>query len=404
VILDLIFGSLTLLSLALTLWQWRAGRRFPLHQRPRCSGSEGQKTGAADPGPAVSLLKPVKGCDVATEDCLRSWFTQVYSGPVQILFGVADAGDPVCGVVEKLLRDFPNFDAELVVCGPPAGANAKISQLAKLEQRTKHELVVISDADVRVPPDLLTHLLPPLREPAPTSRQPSVTGGTGLMCCFYRLANPSTLAMEWEAVAVNADFWSRVLQSRELKPMDFALGAVMATRRQLLRDIGGFAALADYLADDYQLGQGIARRGWRIGLSTIVVECWSSPMGWREAWNHQLRWLRTIRVCQPVPFFFSLVSNSTLWPVLWLALSPGLPAAVGATVCCLFRIFSALDLQRRINRVAVPAAPVGWRYAWLIPVNDLLQAVLWLLAFLGNRIVWRGQHYRLRSDGTLTRD
>ena len=107
--------------------------------------------------------------------------------------------------------------------------------------------------------------------------------------------------MQWEAIAINADFWSQVLQSRSLKPMDFALGAVMATRRQQLREIGGFAALVDCLADDYQLGNRIARRGYPIALSPVVVECWSAPMGWAAVWKHQLRWARTIRVCQPRP-------------------------------------------------------------------------------------------------------
>ena len=133
--------------------------------------------------------------------------------------------------------------------------------------------------------------------------------------------------MQWEAIAINADFWSQVLQSRSLKPLDFALGAVMATRRQHLQEIGGFAGLVDCLADDYQLGNRIARRGHSIALSPVVVECWSAPMGWAEVWKHQLRWARTIRVCQPAPYFFSLLSNATLWPLLWLIVKPAAPVA-----------------------------------------------------------------------------
>ena len=100
------------------------------------------------------MLKPLKGCDAATEDCLRSWFTQQYAGPMQILFGVADGEDPVCGIVRKLLQEFPGRDAQLVVCGPLLGANAKVSKLVELERLAKHDVLVISDADVRVPRDL----------------------------------------------------------------------------------------------------------------------------------------------------------------------------------------------------------------------------------------------------------
>ena len=194
---------------------------------------------------------------------------------------------------------------------------------------------------------------------------------------------------------------------------------MMYELQEMLKEIGGFAALLDCLADDYQLGNRIARRGHSIALSPVVVECWSAPMGWAAVWKHQLRWARTIRVCQPVPYFFSLLSNASLWPLLWLVLKPGAVTLASALVCCLVRILSALDLQQRINQTppggrsssrAQPSAeeparrdtrPAPWRYAWLIPVKDLLQAALWLLAFLGNRIEWRGQRMRLRPDGTL---
>jgi len=492
VILNLIFGSLALLSLALTLWQWLVARRFPLHLRvPQPSPHT--------PQPPVTLLKPLKGCDAATEDCLRSWFAQQYAGPMQMLFGVAAAEDPVCGIVRKLVQEFPGRDAQLVVCGPLLGANAKVSKLVELERMAKHDLLVISDADVRVPPDLLTNLVAslraaPLSEPAQPGRasgvhldtaanlpltpalspsagergnlrqplaktdaegrderlasvlplprrggegrgegggrvgQPAVVGTesggasvpaspgfsepaenqgsrgrspsqrTGLVCCFYRLANPTTLAMQWEAIAINADFWSQVLQSRSLQPIDFALGAVMATRRQQLQEVGGFTALADCLADDYQLGNRIARRGYSIAISPVVAECWSAPMGWAAVWKHQLRWARTIRVCQPAPYFFSVLNNATFWPLLWLIVKPAPGVLACALVCLLVRVLTALNLQHRMTRDLTPSAP-----GWLVPIKDLLQAAIWLLAFMGNRIEWRGERMRLHRDGTLVR-
>jgi ceramide glucosyltransferase len=212
------------------------------------------------------------------------------------------------------------------------------------------------------------------------------------------MANPSTFAMRWEAVAVNADFWSQVLQSRSLKPMDFALGAVMATRRQQMREIGGFAALADCLADDYQLGNRIARRGHRIALSNIVAECWSAPMNWTQVWKHQLRWARTIRVCQPLPYFISILSNATLWPALFIAVSPTPPILLFGAGCALFRMGTALNLQARLAQSRMPLS-----FAWLAPVKDLLQAAVWLFAFLGNHVEWRGERMRLKRDGTLVR-
>ncbi len=376
-VLHATFFGLALLSLVLLLWQWLCGVRFPLHRR----------VPASPPFAPVTLLKPLKGCDESTEECLRSWLAQNYNGPVQILFAVASAEDPVCAIVQRLLREFPVRDAQLVICGPLSGTNLKVAKLAQVEKLAKHDLLVISDADVRVPADLLQNLIMELRDPA-----------AGLVNCFYRLANPSTLGMHWEAVAVNADFWSQVLQSASLKPLDFALGAVMATRRSLLEQIGGFAALADCLADDYQLGHRIVRGGHQIRVSPLVVECWSGPQGWGQVWKHQLRWARTIRVCQPVPYFFSILSNPTLWPGLWLAVHPTAGAVGFVSACLLLRMAAAFDLQRRIRQ-----SRPRWQLAWLAPFKDLLQAAIWAMAFLGNKIEWRGQTLRLRRDGTVKR-
>jgi ceramide glucosyltransferase len=203
--------------------------------------------------------------------------------------------------------------------------------------------------------------------------------------------------MRWEAIAINADFWSQVLQSRSLQPLDFALGAVMVLRREQLAEIGGFHALADFLADDYQLGQRIARRGYRIELCPVVVECWSPRMSWGEVWRHQLRWARTIRVCQPVPYFFSVLSNATLWPLLWLLAHPSLKVLELSLVFVAGRIISARFLQKWLTRTT---RDFDW---WLVPVKDVLQTAIWALAFAGNHIEWRGEHYRLQRDGTLAK-
>jgi ceramide glucosyltransferase len=367
------------LSLALGLWQWFAAGRFPLHRRVT----------DASFAPPITLLKPLKGCDATTAASLQSWFEQDYAGPVQFLFGVADAADPVCPIVRELIEKNPGRDAQLVVCAESLGANGKVATLVQLERLARHPLVLISDADVRVPPDFLANVVAPLQD----SR-------IGLVSCFYRLANPATTAMRCEAVAINADFWSQVLQAASLKPLDFALGAAMLTRRQLLEEIGGFPALANCLADDYQLGHRLAQRGHRLALCPVVVECWDAPQSWSDVWKHQLRWARTIRACQPMPYFFSILANATLWPLLWLVTSLVLAKAfvlpLLAIAMLLARVALAQKLQRRFALAHNDPAP-----PWLVPVKDLLYAAIWAGAFLGNTVEWRGQKMRLRRDGTL---
>lgn len=379
VIANSIFAALALLSCALLLWQWLAAIKFPLHLR------------AAYPefAPAITVLKPLKGCDGTTAASLESWLKQDYSGPTQFLFGVADAGDPVCKTVEALLAKYPRIDAQLVVCGEMLGANAKVSTLAQLEKPAKYDLLIISDADVRVPPDFMVNFVSPFHDEK-----------VALVNCFYRLANPTTVAMQWEAVAINADFWSQVLQSQTLKPLDFALGATILLRRKPLERIGGFKSLVNCLADDFQIGNRIAKKNGLIALCPVVVECWDAPMDWGQVWKHQLRWARTIRVCQPLPYFFSILSNASLWPLLWvgvsLATTKTLCAPLTGLVLLLLRMVIAQRLQQRFTPKRKLVSPF-----WLAPVKDLLQVLLWFCAFAGNTVEWRGQKMKLRRDGTL---
>ncbi|MCX8154868.1 MAG: glycosyltransferase [Verrucomicrobiae bacterium] len=370
-----IFAGLAGVSLGLLLWQWIAAWRFPLHQR------------IARPGfaPAVTLFKPLKGCDAETRACLESWLTQDYGGPVQVLFGVASELDPVVAVVRELLAAHPRSDAQLMICPESRGANAKVSTLLQLAPAARHELWIISDADVRVPRDFLANVVAPfhMRE-------------TGLVTCFYALANPTTLAMRCEAVAVNGDFWSQVLQANSLRPMQFALGAVMAVRRRALQEAGGFEALKDLLADDYHLGRRVAGRGWRIELCPVVVGCWEAPQGWAQVFRHQLRWARTIRACQPVPYFFSLLSNGTLWPALMMLAGWSLPWTGAGCLLIAVRAAASLWLQHRLTRQRGHLF-----YDFLVVVKDFMQAAVWLLAFTGNTIEWRGQKARVTRDGQL---
>jgi len=402
VVLNIILAALAFLSLGLVVWQFVVAMRFPLHSR------------VASPGlaPPVTLLKPLRGVDAQTWHCLESWLKQEYAGPVQVLFGVASADDPAGEMARRLTATRPELDARLVLCSESLGRNAKVSTLIQLQRGAKHDLVVVSDADVHVPTDFLANLVAPLRD-----------DGVGLVISFYRLANPVTLAMWFEAIAVNADFWGQVLLARCLKPLDFALGAVMATTRQRLESIGGFEQLVDFLADDYQLGNVIARQGGRIVLSPVVADCRESPKGWREVWQHQLRWARTIRVCQPLPYLFSILSNATLWPLLWLIGSIAskvdssaittvsgmsnlvvtrvgvdlLPKALVLVLAIwLVRIFCAMCLESKLSR-----SRSHWAFFWLVPIKDLLAAVVWAFSFLGNSVEWRGQRYRVGSEGKL---
>jgi ceramide glucosyltransferase len=381
--LQTILATLAFISLALVLWQLIVALRFPLHRR------------IANPAFArdISILKPLKGCDSETRACLASWMTQAYAGRVQILFGVHSADDPVCPIVRELIAAHSEIDAQLVICPKLLGPNAKVSTLIHLQAEAKHDLIAVSDADVYVPADFLAQALAPLEN-----------ARFGLVNCFYKLAspsrsrlfNPSAQAIRVEEFAVNCDFWSQVLQARSLKPLDFALGAVMITTRARLEQIGAFESLVNYLADDYQLGNQIAKAGGEIVISPIVVECRSAPTTAREVWNHQLRWARTIRVSQPVPYFCSILNDSTLWLLAWVI--PFGLSRVGMAAIILYgaiRLLGSMKLERKLTG--------RWNATtiYFAILHDVMRPFIWAWSFFGNAVVWRGQKYRVLHGGRL---
>ena len=378
-VISAIAGFAAAQSVVISLWQHVCAARFSLDPA----------SPAPDPGtpaPTFTLLKPLKGMSPEILGSLESWLVQEYPGRVEYLFGVASAEDPAFSAVTELLSRHPGCDARVVVCPPNGASNPKVSTLIQLSALATSEVVLVSDADVRAPRELLRHVAATLRQP-----------GVGLAHCLYRLAKPSGLAMRLESIGVNADFWAQVTQARSLGMVDFALGAVMGLRREVLQEIGGFQRIAHYLADDYQLGNLVSRTGRKIELCQTTVACFSRPSGWAEVWHHQLRWTRTVRICKPGPFLMSITGNSTLWPLLWVLTQRGSPLALG-----LFITWMLLRVALAHLRVMKLAGGSGERSdAWLAPVQDLFQATPWAAAQVGNHVTWQGRTYRVRSGGRM---
>lgn len=370
-----VLALLALLSGALAVWQWIAALRFPLDRR--------------QPGPAtfpsVSVLKPVKGADPGTREALATWLRQQYPGPVEVIFGSDSPDDPSVPMIRELLACQPTDGARHVLCPERLGLNRKVSNLVQMARVARGEIVVVSDADVAAPPDLLTQLVAPFRDP-----------GIGIVHCLYRLADAPTPATRWEAFVVNGDFWSQVLQHRTLGPLQYALGATLALRRRDLEAIGGFSAVANHLADDHHLGRLVVGLGRRTELCPVVVDCRVAPAGWRAVWRHQQRWAITIRVCQHLPYFLSILANGTWWPLLWMLLVRTPVAFAGGAALLGLRIALGLGLEARFTGRRPGVTDLA-----IVPLKDLLQVGLWATAFLRHTVDWRGCRFRVRRDGRL---
>jgi len=202
--------------------------------------------------PAISVLKPVRGLDPASYENFASFCLQDY-GNYEILFAVADEDDPAIEIIRQLIADFPQRSIRLLIGAPNLGPSSKVNKLCRLAHEASHDILVISDSDIRVASDYLRSVVAPFRD----SRVGAVT-------CLYVGITNGTTASEFEALGIATDFAAGVLTAWQLQGIRFALGASMATTRERLQEIGGFEALVTYCADDYQLGRRIAERGYLI--------------------------------------------------------------------------------------------------------------------------------------------
>ncbi len=348
----------------------------------------GTPTVAARPTTAtgITILKPVKGMDAGSYENFASFCHQVYDGPQQLLFAAALADDPVIPVIQRLIRDFPGHDISLVVNPAIHGPNYKVSNLINAFPKARHDIIIVCDSDIRVPADYLQSVTSHFVEPQ-----------VGLVTSLYRTSNVHNIATAVEATGFTAEMIPNVLVALQLEGLSLALGASMAVRREALASIGGFEALADYLADDYQLGNKTHRAGWRIALDDCFVESMMKAESLMTVLSRQLRWARTMRVSRPGGY---LASGITLpFPAAFLAavLAPSLQTGLAA-IALLYglRLTISTIFSRRFVRDGLFP-----RWLWLLPLRDMLAFFCWALSFLGSRVEWRGARFRLKPGGKI---
>jgi ceramide glucosyltransferase len=339
--------------------------------------------------PPVSILKPLKGSDPEMVESFRSHCLQDYP-QFEIIFGVSDPADPAIEVVEQLKREFPRCAIHLVTCSEKLGANVKVSNLAQMLLQAAHENILVNDSDIRVPPDYLRRVVTPLSDPQ-----------IGLITCLYRGIANRTLGAKLESLGISTDFAAGVLSASQLESgIRFGLGSTLAFRKRDLEAIGGFEALVDYLADDYELGRRIAQRGLAVKLSEVVVETLLPKYSLRGFFDHQLRWGRAVRDSRRWGYIGLLLTFGVPWAGLSLLLSCGAGWA--------WDLFAAvLSL-----RIAV-AVVVGWSVLrdrqivpllLLLPLRDLAALIVWILSLLGDTVVWRGDSFTLKNGKLMSRD
>lgn len=347
--------------------------------------------GAVDPSalPTVCVLKPVHGLEPRLYDNLESFFRQDYPA-YEIVFGTRTPEDPALTVVDELRQKYPYIPVRIIYSGHPEFPNAKVYSLDKMIASTRCNHLVISDSDVLVEPDFLRNVITPLLRPE-----------NGLVTCLYRGIPEDGLWSEVEAIGMSIEMPSGVVVADMLEGMKFALGAVMAVRRDALEKIGGIAITADYYSDDFVLGQLVAQAGYKVVLSHHRVGHVLVGGTFRSTFNAQLRWATSTRYSRPAGHIGEGLTYATPYGLLALLAgfvggSPalGIAAAVWAVVARMWQ-----------------AQEIGWklvgdqralRRCWLYPLRDLIGFAVWVGSFLGgSSFAWRGELYRFTPGGRI---
>ena len=340
--------------------------------------------------PAVTIFKPICGLEQDMDENLRSFCEQDYS-EYQIIFGLHGEDDAAIPIIQKIIEDYPQLDLEMIVDTRLHGSNHKVSNLINMFPTAKHEILVISDSDMRVKKNYLHDIVAPFANTA-----------NGAITCLYSGRTDNGLASKLNAMFINEWFLPSVLISDALKDISYCLGATMAVRREILTDFGGFEALANYLADDYMLGQMVSERGYKIHLSHTIVENLSYEPSYKALFLHELRWARTLRAAEPLGYMGTfltdtlIIASLTALFALLFTQHTFLPASIlgiiiTARILLHLQVKSALELNDRGS-------------LFLIPARDLISFVIRIVSFMGNSVEWRNHTFSVDDDGLMHED
>jgi ceramide glucosyltransferase len=332
--------------------------------------------------PGVSILKPLKGVDARMYAAFSSQCMQTYGGEWELLFGVSSLEDEAVAAVARLRVEHPLIEIRLIECGKRLGTNGKVSTLAQLVPHARFDYLVVNDSDIRVSMDYLDGVMAPFEDE-----------GVGLVTVPYVGRAERSAWSRLEALGISTEFMPGVLTARKLEGgIRFGLGSTLATTKTALKRVGGFEALVDQLADDYELGARLSAAGYRVELVREVVETTVPDYSLRGFCEHQLRWARSTR-------------DSRRWGYVGMGVTYVVPWAMAAVVASGFSLWaiSMLSMALLVRMSVALTVGVGilrdgqvLRDVWLLPLRDCFGLFFWAWSYASDVVVWRGERFRLK--------
>lgn len=331
--------------------------------------------------PPASILKPVRGLDFEAYENFAS-FCRLDYPDYELLFCVSDADDPVVPVIEKLQREFTDCKVRLFVGAPEIGSSSKVNKLSRLAREASHDLLVISDSDVRVTPSYLRDVAAPFADP-----------GVGAVTAFFRSKVAGGFGANLDAAGSAVEFAASALLAQRLEGIRFTLGATMATSKQRLAEIGGFKVLASHHADDFELGRRIAALGHRVELARAPVSLVYPKETLGEFLRHELRWTIGLRHARQGGHAAMAFTFGLPWTILAASIARK-PSVAGLYILAYLVLRFAVYLTLGAWGLRDAVVRRNW---WLAPLRDAANFVVWIASFFSNRICWRGLEFQVEK-------
>jgi ceramide glucosyltransferase len=334
--------------------------------------------------PPVSILKPFRGLDPDAYENLAS-FCRLDYPEFEIVFCVDPDDEAILSVLAKLTADFPHCRIRVLHGSGRVAANDKVAKLARLVGEAAHEVLVISDSDVRVRPDYLRHVIAPLRDPK-----------VGAATCLYVPIEITTLTDHLQSIGMMSDFYAGILVDWQLEGMKFALGPTIATTRTRLNGFGGYPELENRPADDLLVGRLIDEQGYRVVLLRYAIDTVCDYASISELLHKRMRWIVVMRHMRPWGHLGLLLTQGLPWSLAAVAIHPTAAVAVGY-LGGYMGLRMAMTWMIGIHGLR---QSILWKQMPLLPVWDAVAFAIWLISFSRNSIRWRGADYYIR-DGRL---
>jgi len=336
--------------------------------------------------PAVSILKAIKDLDPSCAENLSSFCVQAYPR-YEVLFGFGDSDDPAIPIAGAIAASAP-CDARVVIRHGGEGTNQKALNLQALADEARYPMLALSDSDMVVDRHYLRKIVAEFQD----------SNKTGIVTSLYKISSPASVGSALESLNIALDFIPSVLVARRLEGVTFGLGASILISKETLRDIGGFEAIADYLADDYQIGFRLWKKGYTNVISHYVIENRVGPMSVAGHLKHQLRWARTYRASRPWGFLGYGITHIFTFALLFFCIRPCAASALTTALVLAFRYALAFVIYKKVIRTK------GWlKTLFLLPLKDVLSFLVWLWSFAGSTVDWRGVKYRVLPGGKMVK-